>query len=66
MVGVSVSPASIPPDRALRFEVLFDRAISIERVTFEEVSQASSIPVPELKRRLNEPVGFVDAPVEKV
>lgn len=59
-------PGRIPPDRALRFEILFERAIKLEKVTLDEVSVESGLSVVELKRRLSEPAGFADENVDLV
>lgn len=59
-------PGRIAPDRALRFEVLFERAVSLKRVTLDDVSKRSGINVSELKRRLSESIGFVDEPVDMI
>ncbi len=59
-------PGRTAPDRALRFEVLFEQAVSFKKLTLEDVSKHSGISVQELKRRLSEPVGFVDEPVDMI
>jgi len=59
-------PGRVAPDRALRFEVLFERAVSLNKVTLDDVSRQSGIGVNELKRRLSEPVGFIDEPVDMI
>lgn len=59
-------PGRVAPDRALRFEVLFERAVSMNKVTLEDVSRHSGIGINELKRRLSEPVGFIDQPVDMI
>ncbi|MBY0308392.1 MAG: XRE family transcriptional regulator [Phycisphaerales bacterium] len=55
-------PGRVAPDRALRFEILFERAIALGQVTVEEVSVRSGVSVTDLKKRLAEPIGFVDEP----
>lgn len=59
-------PGRVAPDRALRFEVLFERAVHLKKVTLDDVSKHSGISVSELKRRLSEPVGFIDQPVDMI
>jgi Zn-dependent peptidase ImmA (M78 family) len=59
-------PGRVAPDRALRFEVLFERAVGLKKVTLDDVSKRSGISVNELKRRLSEPVGFIDEPVDMI
>jgi len=59
-------PGRVAPDRALRFEVLFERALSLKKVTWDDVSKQSGISVSELKRRLSEPVGFIDEHVDMI
>lgn len=59
-------PGRISPDRALRFEVLFERAVSLKKVTLEDVSRHSGLSVSELKRRLSEPAGYIDEPVSLI
>lgn len=59
-------PGRIAPDRALRFEILFESALSVGKVSFEDVSKRSGIAIADLRRRLNEPVGFLDEEVPRV
>ncbi len=59
-------PGRVAPDRALRFEVLFERAVSLGKVTLDDVSKHSGITATELKRRLSEPIGFVDEPIDLI
>ncbi len=59
-------PGRVAPDRALRFEVLFERAVRLKKVTLDDVSKRCGISVNELKRRLSEPVGFIDEPVDMI
>jgi Zn-dependent peptidase ImmA (M78 family)/transcriptional regulator with XRE-family HTH domain len=59
-------PGLVSPDRALRFEVLFERAEKLKKVTLEEVSRQSGLGMNELKRRLSEPAGFIDEPVPMI
>jgi Zn-dependent peptidase ImmA (M78 family) len=53
-------PGRIAPDRALRFEVLLERAIAIGKASIDEVARSSGVAVSDLKRRLSEPIGYVD------
>jgi len=59
-------PGMVAPDRALRFEELFERSITLKKATFEDVSKHSGINVNELKRRLSESIGFLDHPADKI
>jgi len=59
-------PGRIAPDRALRFDILLERALKLKKASVEDVATASGLSTSELKDRLREQIGYLDEHVELV
>lgn len=59
-------PGTVSPDRAVRFEILLERALSLGKLTIDDISRRTGLTGHEIKRRLADSIGFTDEAVDMV